>query len=57
MTTMIYTKRFPIYAGMQFAYPGTIKNKIHKVGYYIVQFKYSTNGQLLEERKVKTVFY
>ena len=48
---------FPIFAGMQFTYPGTTKNKLHKVGYYVMEFIWSADGALLKENKLKTVFY
>lgn len=48
-------KTFPIMAGMQFAYPNTINNKIHKVGSYTVRFWYNEFGQLVKEKTIKRV--
>lgn len=54
---MTTKKTFPILAGMQFTYPGTDKHRMHKIGYYVVQFAWSTDGQLLNERVIKRVLY
>jgi hypothetical protein len=49
------TKRFPIMAGMEFAYPGTTKNRLHKIGYYVIEFTWTIDGQLIGEREIKRV--
>jgi len=58
------TKRFPIYAGMQYNFTGKIiDSKIKKVGYRIVQFTYDVdifeNGYedycLIDQKEVKRV--
>lgn len=53
----IEKKRFPIFAGMKFTYPGTTNHRMKEVGYYIVEFKWSADGDLVYQKKVKTVFY
>ena len=51
------TKTFPIIAGMQFTYPGTTKDKLHKVGYYRVRFTFTHDHLLIKEETIKRVMY
>jgi hypothetical protein len=48
------TKKFPIYAGMQF---GSNDNRIYKVGYYVMEFIYSHDNALLSQKEIKRIFY
>jgi hypothetical protein len=42
-------------AGMHFTYPGTTKNKLHKIGYYVMEFTWTMDGQLISEKEIKRV--
>lgn len=54
---MVTTKKFPIMAGMEFTYPGTKNNRLHKVGYYVKQFTFTDDNSLISEKEIKRVFY
>lgn len=59
----ITTKRFPLVAGMRFQYSNgnTDKNKLHKIGYYVIEFTYKIfpdgDEVLLSEREIKRVIF
>lgn len=53
---MKHRKSFPIWAGMQFTYPGTKNDKLHVVGYYTIEFTYNNDGQLVSEKEIKRIF-
>lgn len=52
------TKKSPIYAAMQFTYPGTKNNKMHVVGYKLVRFFYDSPEKdcLIDEKEIKRSF-
>ena len=60
METKKVTKKVPIFAGMEFTYPGTKNNKMRKVGYDIIEFIYRVypdgdDSVLIDQRRVKRV--
>lgn len=56
---IISVYRHYIMAGMQFCYTKgkTIKNKIHKVGYYDYEIITNNLGETLSEKSFNKVFY
>ena len=51
------TKKVAIFAGMEFTYSGTIKNKIHKIGFDLIEFTYNEFMQLVSEKRIKRVIF
>lgn len=57
------TKKFPIYAGMQFSGGAnkTINNRLHKVGTYTMQFTFKVypdgDEQLVSEKEISRKFF
>ena len=51
--------KLPIYAGMQFTYPGTKNNSLKKVGYDIINLIYDSAQMdcLIGEKRIKRVMY
>lgn len=46
-------KKIPIYAGMEFTYPGTKNNRIKIIGYKIIEFTYNNEEMLIAEKEIK----
>ena len=56
----ITTKKVPVYAGMEFSYPGTKSSKMKIVGYDTLEFTYKIHSdgdrQLIGEKRINRVF-